>query len=412
MTQQNKPKLPEADREAARVLALQLKESRTERRWDRALCAAFLAAIFVFAILFWALPDRDLSERENRKLAQLPRVTWDTVKKGKFSSDVAAYMADQFPARDFFITLKAASETALGKMGNNGVLFGEGETLVTREDAPDLDNLRVNWHAISAFSDYLGAHGIPVTAAVAGRTADVLDGTLPAFYGSESSDALWGAFSRVAAEEGKSALDLRTPLRARAAAGEYVYYRTDHHWTTLGAYYGYAEIASSLGIAPYPLDAFTRETASDAFYGTTWSTAGASWISPDMLEYFRFDGDGDYTTVIADTGRSFAGFYDRAYLDVKDKYSSFLGGNSALVTVTKNGGEAREKLLIVKDSFAHAAAPFLARHFDLVIADVRYYKQSVAALALTEGVDRVLILYNIDSLTASSAARMLEAGLG
>lgn len=160
-----------------------------------------------------------------------------------------------------------------------------------------------------------------------------------------------------------------------------------------------------------PIESYTREVVSDAFFGTTWSTAGMSWIAPDTMEYFRFAGDTDFTTTILDNGTSFAGFYDRSYLSKKDKYSSFIGGNNALVTVTKNGDADRPTLLLVKDSFAHSAVPFLAQHYDLVIVDIRYYKKSTAALIDEYGADRVLVLYNIDSLTSSADSVLLRAGL-
>lgn len=407
----NKPKLPECDREAARLLAIQLSDKKSRRAGDLVLVSLFLAAIFAFAALFWILPDREKSERENRTLEQMPKLTLKTLTDHSFTEDIADYMADQFPGRDFFVTVKAAAETALLKGGNNGVIFGTGETLVTREDLPDTDNMRENLAAMSAFTDWCEDRGIPAVTAIAGRTADVLDHTLPACYGSAYSDRLWDTLSAQAAEEGIGIVNLRDPLRTRARAGEYVYYRTDHHWTTLGAYYGYADIAGAMGLTPAPLSDFDRRTVSLSFFGTTWSTAGASWIGADTMEFFRFPGDETYTTTIVDDGTSFKGFYVTDTLSVKDKYSAFLGGNHALVTVTQDGAENRETLLIFKDSFAHAAVPFLARHYNLVIADLRYYKKSPAALVGEYGADRVLFLYNIDSLTASASQRMLRAGI-
>ncbi len=405
-------KLPECDREAARLLAIQLTDAKGRRGGDLALVSLFLAAIFVFAVLFWALPDRESSERENRQLTQAPKFTLQRVLDGKFTADIAEYMADQFPGRDFFVTVKAAAETALGRGGNNGVLFGADETLVTREDLPNIENMRTNLTAIAAFSDWCAARGIPAVTAVAGRTADVLDHTLPAYYGSAYSDRLWDTLHTEADAAGITLVDLRAPLRARAQSGEYVYYRTDHHWTTLGAFYGYADIAAAMGMKAHPLSDFDRRTVSLSFLGTTWSTAGASWIDADTMEFFRFPGDEAFTTTVVDDGRTFAGFYDMDYLAKKDKYSAFIGGNSAQVTVIANEPSAeRETLLLVKDSFAHAAVPFLARHYDLVIVDLRYYKKNVADLAEEHGVDRVLFLYNVDSLTAAASQRMLQAGL-
>ena len=404
-------KMPECDREAARLLAIQMGGGRKAKKLDRAFVTVFAALILLLSVLFWAIPDRTFSETENKDLTQAPQFTAERLMDGRFTADIADYMADQFPFRDFFIRVKAAAEMALGKMGNNGVILGEGGTLIPRSESVNTDNLTKNLSAIAAFTAWCENKGIPTTTAVAGRSLDVLHHTLPDFYGSAYSDALWGDLGDEAYALNRPILPLRDPLHERAKAGEYVYYRTDHHWTTLGAYYGTKEILAEMGEEIAPVESYTREVVSDAFFGTTWSTAGMSWIAPDTMEYFRFAGDTDFTTTILDNGTSFAGFYDRSYLSKKDKYSSFIGGNNALVTVTKNGGEDRPTLLLIKDSFAHSTVPFLAQHYDLVIVDIRYYKKSTAALIDEYGADRVLVLYNIDSLTSSADSVLLRAGL-
>jgi hypothetical protein len=184
-----------------------------------------------------------------------------------------------------------------------------------------------------------------------------------------------------------------------------LYYKTDHHWTTLGAYYAYVEIIKSFkeeNMEPLPLSAFTREIASDEFYGTAWSKAGMKWIPPDVMEYFRYEGDEDFVTAIIDKNESFSGFYDRSYLELKDKYSSFISGNNARVDITKKqnpGDPPRPKMLLAKDSFGHSIAPFLAIHYDLIILDYRYYKKSAAQLVFDEKIDRVLFLHNLGNLS-------------
>ena len=404
-------KIPACDAEAARLLSLQTRETPHARRWDTLLCVLFVGVIGIFTLLHWLLPDRDMSETENRTLTQFPPLSAKSLTNGSFTADIADYMADQFPARDFFINLKAASETVLLRGGNNGVIFAAGDNLITRTDLPNLENMESNLHSMQIFADWCKGKNIPTTAAITGRNADVMDHTLPAAYGSYFSDRLWQSFAEMTADASYPVLNLRDPLREKAAQGEYVYYRTDHHWTTLGAYYGYAAIMDSIGTEPYPLTDFERRTVSLSFLGTTWSTAGAGWINGDEMEYFRFAEDDQFTTTVKDDGTSFPGFYEESYLAKKDKYSSFLSGNHALVTVTQNNPTAdRETLLLIKDSFAHAAAPFLARHYDLVIVDLRYYKQRTISLVDEYGVDRVLYLMNIDSLTGSTVLKMLEAG--
>lgn len=404
-------KTPECDREAARLLAIQMGGGKGAKKLDRAFVILFAALLLLVSVLFWAIPDREFSETENKDLTQVPTFTIDRLLDGRYTADIADYMADQFPGRDFFIRVKAAAEMALGKMGNNGVILGEGGTLIPRSETVNTDNLTKNLSAIAAFTKWCEDHGVPTTTAVAGRSMDVLHHTLPDFYGASYSDALWKALAEEADSLVRNILPLRDSLHERAKAGEYVYYRTDHHWTTLGAYYGSEILLAEMGETIAPIESYTREVVSDAFFGTTWSTSGMSWIAPDTMEYFRFEGDTDFTTTIVDDGTSFAGFYDRSYLAKKDKYSSFIGGNNALVTVTKNGDADRPTLLLVKDSFAHSAVPFLAQHFDLVIVDIRYYKKSTAALIDEYGADRVLVLYNIDSLSASADSVLLRAGL-
>ena len=194
-----------------------------------------------------------------------------------------------------------------------------------------------------------------------------------------------------------------------------MYYKTDHHWTSLGAYYAYVEIMNSWGLTPYPLDYFTRETVSEDFYGTTWSKAGMKWVGPDTIEFIRYPGDDTLITEIVDTGEKLDGLYDRDYLAVKDKYSSFIGGNNGHVRIYPADGSPleseRETLVLIKDSFGHSLAPFLAAHFDLEIIDLRYYKLPAIDFVKETGADRVLILYNMDSLLTTNSLAMLNLGL-
>lgn len=411
MADKNEKKLPVADREAARLLAIQTNETMHRRVGDLTLIALFLSAIFTFAVLFWVLPDRAVSETENRDLASLPKFTAERLLEGKYTSEIADYMADQFPARDFFVTVSAFWDRVLLRGAHNGILFGEDGTLIPRDNVPNTDNIKTNLEAIDAFASYCKARGIPTLTAITGRTADVLSHTLPDYAG-EYSARLWAALDEAASVyENANLLLLSEPLKRRAEAGEYVYYRTDHHWTTLGAFYGAAEILSALGKDSLPPASYTREVVSESFTGTAWSTSGAFWTAPDTMEFFRYEGDGAFTTAIVDNGTSFEGFYDRAYLTKKDKYSAFIGGNHGLVTVTKNGGTDRPTMLLLKDSFAHAAVPFLAEQFDLVIVDLRYYKKLPVDLPDEYGIDTVLFLYNADTLTASASQRLLTAGL-
>ena len=416
-----KEKIKTADDEAKEYLDLQLSKGR-ESRFENVLTSIFMIGfVFFFAIAFWIVPDRSFSEEENRSLQTFPEFKWESFIHGDFNSDFGTYMADQFPLRNFFIGVKAFSETVQLKGQNNSVIIGDDGYLIARSDYPDEEMLDTNLKSAGNFIPVAKKNGIDCFVAFAGRKIDVMDSVVPSLYGSYYSDRIFNILEEKAGEYGIDYLDLRDTLRN--AGEDSLYYKTDHHWKSLGAYYAYCEIVKAMGITPYELSDFDIETATDSFFGTTWSSAGVKWTEADTIEYFRWDGDTCLTTKIespryeyktakdiTEGGKSFKvfeGCYVREMLETKDKYASFLGGNNnGYVEVTMEGKDgtqikAREKLVVVRDSFADSLAPFLARHFDLILLDLRTETPDTITLCKKLGVDRILFLYNMETLTTS-----------
>lgn len=427
-----KPKKRTMQDDADELFALQMKVAEESKGSDRTGILLFLALIFLLGALIFIIPDKEFSEQENRALQGRPQLQSnfdgnliERIKAGKFldkyfsgdfAEDVGDYYSDQFPARDFFVGLKGVTEIAMLKGENNDVVLGKDDYLLSRMDNPKIDNVLKNYDASAAFADRLAEAGVSVTFAAAGRVIDVAENKLPALYPVDVLHQPWDALDDRAAQthvDGSAEytdmlyLNLLDPLKAASDAGDDVMYRTDHHWTTHGAYLAYVELMKLWGMEALPESAFTVEVVSDAFYGTAWRNAGMKWIEPDTMEFYRFEGDEDFTMTIHDSETVMDGFYDRSYLEKTDKYSSFISGNHAYVTVEKNGEEDRERLMLVKDSFGHSLAPFLAYHFDLEIIDLRYYKTSTSALVNETGCDRVLIINNMDSLTSAATLGML-----
>ncbi len=378
---------------------------------DRVTAALFCLFLIAAGALTVLLPARAFSPNENRTLMTGERLfaghTAARVFDGSFEADAGDYFRDQFPLRETMLKVKTLSDVVLVRMETNGVIYGTSGYQIPRPAQTSDTATARNVAAISLLRDTLGEEDIPLVFAVVPRPADVLVRYYPSAYtGEELANEREELFSAA-----HFALDLRETILPGAERGEYLYYRTDHHWTTEGAYLAYAAVAEALGVTPYPISGFTRETASDAFYGTTYSKTLAPFTVPDTMEYFRYEGDESFTTRIADTGVSFAGFYDRSYLEGKDKYASFLSGNNARVTI-RGEGEERPLLLVVKDSYFHSLAPFLARHFDLDLIDPRYYNESVARLIEEEKPAAVLILCGLDTVTDSAALSKLAFGLG
>jgi hypothetical protein len=407
-------KRPEAMTDQDRLIEVQMNIKDKTRLLDILTSLFLLIIMFGFTALILFTPDKDFSEQENRYLQQAPKLTPERLTSGKFTSEISDYFSDQFPARDIFVGAKAITEIGLLKRENNSVTLGKEDYLIKRNDYPNFETIDKNVKSISRFGGAMEELGIPFTVAMAGRNVDVLQRYLPKYYPNQHSVDLWDHFeTSMSADLYTGYVDLKTPLKAIIDSGtdEQIYYRTDHHWTTLGAYYAYAEIMKSFGEEPLELSYFEIQRVSDEFFGTTWSSAGMKWVKPDVMKYFRYDGDEYYITEIVDTGRIIEGFYDFEQLDKKDKYSSFIGGNNSRVDIYHSEGTVREKVLMMKDSFAHSLAPFLAYHYDLVILDLRYYKNSVKELVIAENIDRVLIMNNIDNISDTNVYGILQLGL-
>lgn len=380
------------------------------RRLQLVTVILFLALVFSLALSFWILPDAGFSEQENRSLRTFPKFTWKKLASGEFSSEINDYFADQFPLRDLFVGVKGCAETALGKGENNGVLLGQDGQLQTRlfdmlnadgsvtknTDAYDPATVQKAIDGINRAGENLE---IPFSVLLTGRNIDIAPNATA--YPSQLSDAL---FSQLQEGIGERVDYIETVplLRQKGEAGEYVYYKTDHHWTTLGAYYAYAEVMRSMGMESeiLPMDSFEKKTVSTEFFGTAWSAGGMKFVRPDSIELWYQGNEAEFT-VTAD-GKELGGLYSLSYLDKKDKYSVFLDGTHDVVTVTNGEGD-RPVLLLLKDSFANSLAPFLAQHFDLVLLNLSSRRDftDLSAYAAEYHADRVLLVYTVENVVTA-----------
>lgn len=403
-------KIHPADSEAAQNRAIIDRYARSLRLPD--LFLAVLPALFliIFGLFIYLLPQKDFSPKENKQLQTFPPFSLSALFDGTFTADIGDFYADQFPGRTAFIALRGATELSLLKQENNGVLVGSQGYLIKRLECTEAgrQTIRSNLDAIETFAARLSAEDIPFLFSVAPRAIDVLTDHLPLAYDSSRAARDWADITASPTHP----LLFTDTLRAMAANGEEVWYHTDHHYTTYGAYVAYRALLPALcGTAPAPLSAFDVQLATDTFTGTTAAGAGLPYVRPDSIYFYRYPGDDDFVTEILDTGKSFSGFYDWEKLTTHDAYSAFLGGNNGHVRVTKkegNGTADRPTLLLIKDSFAHALAPFLAQHYDLEIIDLRYYVGSTMALA--READAVLLFVGLDSLASAETFRLLNFG--
>lgn len=363
-----------------------------KRIFDKLCIAITVFVVVTLSVAFFVIPDKTFSDKENRNLEKYPTMNLNEVLSGRYTESLGRYFADQFPLRDAFVSAKAYAELAGGRGENNGVIYTKEGILIPKDNMVEI-RIKDNLASIKNFEINNSAD---VTLAALPRTIDVFSEHLPSFYPKQEDLAIWKQFDAIVSE-----LDIDCAQLYGLLCESDAYYKTDHHYTSYGAYLVYKALGEKLGYSPKDEKFFKRESATKEFCGTAMRSSGFYLAPKDEIVLFRYDGDTEYT-VTSDSEK--IELYDFSKLDTTDKYAVFLSGNHARVDIADGSGK-REKLLIIRDSFADSIAPFLALHFDLVLIDFRYYSDSVAELISSEGISKVLVL---ECITELATARNLS----
>lgn len=355
----------------------------------------------LFLILQLCHKDQDFSELENRKLASKPSFTTATLLNGTFGDDFETYIADQFPLRNSFISLKSESERILQKKENNGVFLGKDGYLLQDFNTPDMDRAMTNAGYVNAI-----AENFNVYVALAPTATKVLEDKLPSFAGPYDEGQYISDFYSALSDKVHKVKILET-LQAQLESGEQLYYKTDHHWTTLGAYYAYTSFCKEAGLTPKPLSDFNIETVSHNFYGTLFSKGNFTFIEPDDLQIFYPKEENPVTVTYEVEEKTTDSLYEYSHLETKDKYSVFLDNNHPLIHIqssVKNG----KKILIIKDSYANSFIPFLTTNYeDIYVLDLRYANMPIQTFANEHGIKDILLLYNVQNFSAEGKLSLL-----
>ncbi len=348
------------------------------------------------------LPAKPFSSMENRYLAAFPAITWEGIRSGEFGRAMERYAADQFPLRDRWVTMKAWMEVSLNKKENNEVYAGKDGYLLQKLPEPSIP-LNEQMSYVRSFAE---AVGIPVRFLLAPNSAAILSEKLPAFAPSPEQQAYiqqaYGLLGNAAA-----GVDVYETLRSHR--DQSIYYRTDHHWTTLGAYYAYQAYARQAGVVPFAQDAFRIEKVSNEFYGTLSAKSKFRHVKPDEIEiWIPKETSYRHKVTHLDDGTELDSLYDWAKLNERDQYPVFLGGNHALTAIETPEAPDRT-LLLIKDSYAHAMVPFLAQHYNKIyMVDLRYLNMGMKQYAAEINADEALILYN--AATFGSDDQLVKLG--
>ncbi len=350
----------------------------------------FLLILYIVMFSYFIIKDRDFSENENRYLSQLPRLSVDAVLSGQYMQDIEQYIDDQFPKRDTWVTLKSDFSQLIGNREVNGVYLGDDKYLIEKWLPEDVDQelLKENIETLNSFSknhpeQKMSLMVVPTAGLV---LKDKLPDHAPMF---DQNIAFETIEDNITFDH---FIDVRQVLMDHSE--EYIYYKTDHHWTSYGAYLAYSEWCRMNGTETRQ-DDYEIESVSSSFRGSLFSKVLSSNCAEDRIELYNRKNQPEYT-VSYNFGRTESdSVYALENLDKKDKYLVFLNGNHPEVTI-RTSQSNNKHLLVFKDSFANSFIPFLLENYETIhIIDLRYYNGDIDQYMSENSINECLVLYNI-----------------
>ena len=335
---------------------------------DQKVQKALFTLMLLGVVLGYALlPKQTYSPLEKRKLADLPPIS------GDFPKEMEQYLSDHLPLRNFFLGVGAYWQLLIGPPGEIYPARGDRLLEAPSEMGKGLEN-------IDYVNQFRQQTGLPVDLLLVPSAGFFLEEAIFVPHRSYHDDEILG---QIWEESQASVVSVKT------GDPESFFYRTDHHWTTLGAFSACNDYLRHLGLEPLQKSDFLVETIPD-FYGSTYCRSRLWLTPPENLEIWRSE------TQIRVEGAP--ALFDMEKAATEDKYAVFLGGNQGMVRLKNQEGMG--KILVLRDSFGSSFAPFLAQRFaDVVLIDLRYYKYPVRQLLRQEEFDRVLVLYGLNTFT-------------
>lgn len=352
-----------------------------------ALFCLLLAAGMLSGLL---LPDKYYSETEKRTLTQKTAISIADFPSGKMGTEIEKYLADQFPMRNGWITVKTLAQRLSGKTEISGVYFGKDGYLIDTFTTYNRKQYQANLQALKQLSQRVS---VPMDVMLIPTAAQIHSDKLPAYAPNLDQKELLADAQNL----GLSTVDVFNALSDHK--DEYIYYKTDHHFTSLGAYYCYAAWMQAQGKTAEPISAWQSQVLCDNFHGTTYNKVNDPFAPCDTITaYYKtlqhtvnYNG-GNYVT---------DSIYERKYLSGKDQYATFLNSNQSTTVVSGNG---EGKLLILKDSYANCFAQFVVDDYaETHLIDLRFFKDSVSDYIAENGITQVLVLYNIPNFAQDTA---------
>ncbi len=369
------------------------KEKKALKKFFTIFALLFLIVVFYLTVFNFLVPDKQYSAAEKRSLAQFPTLTWASLADGSFMAGMEDWLADQFPGRDVLMQTKSKLNIATGTIRSQGVYRCEDGSLMEEFNLPSNETLEAQRDAITDFAALYPDASFYFC--LAPNAISVLTEKLPAATLTDDQNVYIDYMKHAFSEVG-TFVDVREVFAANKNSVD-LYYRTDHHWTTDGAYLAWQELYQAMGLNSEI--SYTSGVVANRFSGSLVSASGFPVTTYDSLKIYMPDVEPVYTVTYSNTQQMTASVYSMEHLNGNDPYEVFFGGNHPKITI-RTGADTDRTLLIIKDSYANCMVPFFLSDFSrIVIIDARYYSDDLGIEMQSAGYSDVLFLYNVNTLS-------------
>lgn len=375
------------------------------KSFEEKLAVIFIAFIVVFSFGSIIMPDKGFSAVENRVLEQRPTLTPATYIEGRFEKKAETYVNDQFMLRSFFVKCKTALDLTIGKLNSGGVYKSGSGYLIDEIEIPSAKNKKVITDSLKSFSrnyPHIKSYFL-----IAPTVGNIMKHKLPLSVKLKDQNAYMDQMFKDISNAGITPIDVREEFMANKNSVQ-LYYHTDHHWTTTGAYIAFNKAKETMSI-DNKLQ-YKKLPVRNDFRGTLASKSGFPDVTEDTMEIYVPDKpEEELQSVIffSEDRMKTTSYYQFDNLDKKDAYTVFGGWNHPYYTI-KTPTDSTEKLLLVKDSYANCFIPFLTQGYrEIVVVDPRYFFGSLDEIIKREGITQTLFLYNANTLANDESLSMM-----
>ncbi len=350
---------------------------------------SIITLIAVVTIVDILNKDIEFSFFENRSLAQKPEFDYDDFKDGRYFKNYERYINDQFLLRNSWINIKSLAEFALGKKENNDIIYGDKNFLFDKFENIDEINLNKN---INTLKDFISSNNSDFNIMIIPESFSIYKELLP--YGLNLANEIQ-YINNINTEFNKlnntKIINIIDTLINNKES--YIYYKTDHHWTSLGAYLAYKEFANENNIIPMDISDL-GENRVDNFLGTYFSKSKNFNVKEDYILYYDIN-----NIKVSIDGVEVDGLNDNSKWSSSDKYSAFLRGNNGLTIIKNNSLKDNSKILVIKDSFSNSFIQFLINNYsEVYVVDLRSFIGSFNDFYSNNDFKTVLIMYSFKNL--------------